>query len=436
MLFDYIALVLRLQELVLTGIIRLTTMRKQLTISISIFIFITIATIVVILYGKGYRFGLDKGRPGFLGTGLLVSTSTPDGAQVFINGHLTTATDNTISLSPGDYDVKIFKEGYIPWEKNIPIQKEVVSKADALLFPNAPKLESITTTGVQNPIIDPSGTRLAYTISSQSAREDGVYVLDMTSRPILALQATATQITDNTTDDFSNAAVTWSPNGQELLATISGELRNPSTYLLNASRFNDNPQDATATLDSVAAQWQKEKEEIDQSRLNSVKPLLKQLITADFNIISWSPDETKIFYQASASATLPFLIEPRLIGTNSTEENRDIKDGSTYIYDMKEDKNYTVDLGPLANNPFLSEKEKETSPSAYLTWFPDDKHLMFVHDKQIEILEYDGSNKTTIYAGPFDPNYVFPWPNGSKVVILTNLGNPTISANLYTIVLK
>ncbi len=133
-------------------------MRKQLLISFAILFLMVIATTIIILYGKGYRFGFDTGTPAISGTGLLVVTSSPDGAQVFVNGHLTTATDNTINLAPGDYDVKIFKDGYFPWQKKIAIKKEVVSKADALLLPTAPKLESITNAGVFNPLLDPTQT--------------------------------------------------------------------------------------------------------------------------------------------------------------------------------------------------------------------------------------------------------------------------------------
>jgi hypothetical protein len=52
------------------------------------------------------------------------------------------------------------------------------------------------------------------------------------------------------------------------------------------------------------------------------------------------------------------------------------------------------------------------------------------------MLEMDGTNDTTIYAGPFIGSSVFPWPNGEKLVILTDLNNPTILPNLYTISLK
>src|SRR5260221_7337856 len=168
-------------------------MKKQLTISVLIIGFLVAVTALVIFLGSGYR--IDFGGNGAIlsGTGLLVTTSSPNGAQVIINGHLTTATDNTINLAPGEYDVKIFKEGYFAWEKKITIKKEVVSKADALLFPSAPKLENITNVGVLDPTLDPSRTKIAYLVASQSAAKNGIYVLDMTSRPILTLQSASSQ---------------------------------------------------------------------------------------------------------------------------------------------------------------------------------------------------------------------------------------------------
>ncbi|MBI2074671.1 MAG: PEGA domain-containing protein [Candidatus Levybacteria bacterium] len=411
-------------------------MKKQFLISFAIFLFILTGTAIVVLYGRGYRFGLDNGKLDFAGTGMLVSTSDPDGAQVFINGHLTTATNNTINLSPGEYNVRIFKDGYFPWEKKIKIKKEVVSKAEALLFPTAPKLENITSVGVGNPALDPSQTRLAYTVSSQTARKNGVYVLDMTGRPVLTLQSSSTQIVDDTVDQFSTALLSWSPDGKEILATISSSLKSPTTYALSASTFNNSPRDVTATLDTTESLWHKEKIEKEEVRQASLKSDLRKIISEDFKIISWSPDETKILYIASRSATLPFVITPRHLGVDTTPEERSIKANSLYVYDIKEDKNFSIEnLSPQPTNSDLTDEENKAEQLP-LTWFPDSQHLIYVHDKKIDVMEYDGTNSTTLYAGPFVDNYVFPWPNGSKMVILTSLGNADISPNLYTIEIK
>ncbi len=399
-------------------------MKKQIGISFGILLAIILATAGIIFYGKGYRLNLTQGSAGIAGTGLLVATSSPDGAQVFVNGHLTTATDNTINLNPGEYDVKIFKEGYLPWQKHIVIKKEVVSKADALLIPNAPKLESITNIGVQNPVIDPTGTKIAYLVASQSAVKNGIYVLDMTLRPILTLQSSSSQIATDTINTFSQSALKWSPDSKQIIASINNSFR--TEYLLNSSTLNTTPQDVTETLATVNSAWTKLKDEKQKAQMDSLKKPLRKIVLENFNILEWSDDETKILYVASKSATLPQVIIPALIGTDSTPEVRDIEKDGVYVYDIKEDRNYKILDGLTAN----IENQRE------IMFSPDSKHLIYVHDGKIDIMEYDKANQTTIYAGPFEGNFVFPWPDATRIVILTNLGNPLISPNLYTISLK
>lgn len=376
----------------------------------------------MVLFAKGYRFGLDTGKIELSGTGLLVAKSVPDGAQVFLNDHLTTATDNTINLAPKTYRVKIFKDGYFPWEKDITISAEVVSRADALLFPKAPKLESITDIGVRNPVIDPSLTRIAFTAASQSAaRKNGIYIFDMSSRPILTLQSSTTQIADDTIDHFSNADLSWSPDGKQLIATISGGLSSPVTYLLETSGFNSNPRNVTEVLDSVDATWNLQKTAKEKAQIDSLAKPLRTIVRNDFKILEWSPDDSKILYIASTSAEIPIIIKPRLIGTNSTKEQRLIEEGKIYVYDAKEDRNFALDEADFVET---------------FSWLSDSSHIIFVKDKQIVSMEYDGLNKTVIYAGPFIDSYVFPWPDLSRIVVLTNLGNSSTLPNLYTISLK
>lgn len=399
---------------------------KKIIIPGLIVLFLLLGTAVVILLGRGYTFNLNGNGPILSGTGLLVATSAPDGAQVLINGHLTTATDNTINLVPGDYDVKIFKEGYFLWEKKITIKKEVVSKADALLFPTAPQLASITNVGILNPAIDPSQTKLAYAVASQSAVTNGIYVLDMSMRPILTLQNASTQIVDDTANTFSLSTFVWSPDSAQILATLNDA--SSTKYLLGANGMNQSPQDVTETLASVNATWQKTKSDKDKAMIDSLPKNLRSFVINNVNILQWSADETKILYEASQSASIPLIINPPLIGTDSTPQVRDIRKGEIYVYDIKEDRNYLI----LSSLPSI-EVQTGTLP---LMWYPDSKHLVYVHDGKIDMMEYDAGNQTTVYAGPFVDDYVFPWPDATKLVILTNLGNPNIAPNLYTLGLK
>lgn len=399
-------------------------MKRQIIISFFIVLFLGLGTLIAVFYGKGYRFDFSDTRSILKGTGLLVATSTPDGAQVLIDDHLTTATNNTINLAPGQYKVRIFKDGYFPWEKTITVQEEVVSKAEALLFPTTPKLESITETGVINPVIDPSLTKIAYTVASQSARTNGVYVLDMGNRSLLSLTSAATQIADNTVVDFTNSALSWSPDGKQLLASVSATTSNhKATYLLDATQFNQNPQDVTETLSAVNSSWNKIASDKQTAQSNTLKPTLKAFATVFMSNMQWSPDETKFIYTASQSGELVQIITPKIIGADSYQEDRNLVKGNVYLYDTKEDKNFLI-------------AKADTAPNEKIMWFPDSKHLIVVHDHRVDIREYDGANNTTIYAGPFVDNDGFPWPTGDNIVVLTNLGNSSILPNLYTISLK
>lgn len=104
--------------------------------------FVTIAFIgtgafIAIKFANGYR----PTKNGIIeGTGLLAANSFPSGAQVYINGKLTTATDDTKNLNPGNYTVEIQKDGYITWKKDLIIEKELVTQTNAVLFPSVVSL--------------------------------------------------------------------------------------------------------------------------------------------------------------------------------------------------------------------------------------------------------------------------------------------------------
>lgn len=406
-------------------------LRKQVFVSFLIIFFLVLATVTVVLYGSGYRFGFEQGQPLVEGTGILVASSTPEGASVLVNDKLITATDNTLNLRPGEYKVKIALDGYFPWEKTVRIQEKVVTAIDALLLPVAPKLESITSTGVEGPVLNPTRAKIAYKVSSPTPEKSGIYVYDMAANPVLVLSTTAKQIVTDETVNFSQSDISWSPDGSEVIATVSGSF-GPVTYLLDAGRLNTEPESIESQIDTIQREWDTLKEEKEKARTNSQKKAVRQIISDNFDIIAYSPDDSKILYSASKSGELPIVIKPRLIGvTNTLTENRNLEEGKIYVYDIKEDVN--LKLFDEIEDLCATDDPKCHQP---ISWFPDSKHLIFIEKNKIDILEYDGANRTTVYAGPFFNNYAFPWPNGSKIVILTSLNNPSISPNLYTIGLE
>ena len=114
------------------------------------------------------------------------------------------------------------------------------------------------------------------------------------------------------------------------------------------------------------------------------------------------------------------MIDPPLIGANATEEMRKIEKNRFYIYDIKEDRNYNIT------------DEIKILP----VWYPDSKHVLTVAENRINILDFDGTNKRTVYSGPFLNDLVFPWSPGEKIVILTNFNSERPLPDLYELDLR
>jgi hypothetical protein len=128
---------------------------------------------------------------------------------------------------------------------------------------------------------------------------------------------------------------------------------------------------------------------------------------------------------------MPIFLKPRRIGNNPLYEQRVLDKNSIYVYNRTEDTNTRI----IEKAPDFCTITASACTTP-INWFPDSAHLIYVHNKKIDIVEDDGSNMTTVYAGPFVGNYVLPWPDGSKLVILTNLGNLAVPPTLYTVGLR
>lgn len=402
-------------------------MRKVFFSSVGLILLLIVVTSAAVLFASGYRLSRENGKTFVEGTGVMVFTSNPDGARVYVNDHLSTATDNTINLQPGEYVVRIEKDGYFHWNKKMTVKQGEVSQANALLFPNTPKLDPLTTTGAANATVDSTNTLIAYSVSGAQPRKNGIYLMNMSSRAILPIGGLATQLTDNTVADFSQASLTFSPDGDQLLASVSGEL-GTAYYLLTTNSFNETPQDVTNTLLQVQAEWEQAKITETTRQIRTLPRSLQPVFTRNFTDVKFSPENDKILYTASGSATIGLVKNPPLKGVNSTPQIRDIKDKNMYVYDIKEDRNYLLWE--------VTSPESTLSAKPEFIWHPSARHLLYVDAGKINVMEFDGQNKTTLYAGPFSEEFMTVWPDGSNIAILTNLNIPGSPYNLYKIGLK
>lgn len=391
---------------------------KRFLITVATVVIIAIVAIAAIYLSKGYTFSTSEKK--LKGTGIITVTSLPDGASVYIDGHLTTATNATLSqLSPKTYNVKLVKEGFIAWEKNIEVKEGLVSEVKATLFPALPTIYPLTFNGAINPILSPDNQKLAFAVpivSDQRTRQKGgIWVWTMSNQPLsLNRSAEPHQIVASSSElDFSKATFKWSPDSKQLLITMqqagtTGEagLRN---YLVNFDSFTSlgDLKDITPLVANTLKTWEDDQKTKDDARLALISNSKIRQIASDSASLIWSPDETKIITGGVKPQITPAkVVSPVIL--------KGFK-----VYDLLTNKDYDL---PEAK--------------AYY-WLPDSRHVILVLADKISICEYDATNVSDIFAGTFEGTDVFPWLDASRLVVLTSFNTPTASIpNLFGINLK
>ncbi|MDP2874306.1 MAG: PEGA domain-containing protein [bacterium] len=366
------------------------------------------ATAVVILFAKGYRLNLPTQE--IKKTGMLSVKSYPDGAKIILNGKLTSVTNNAItSLSPGSYQVKITKEGFASWEKEVQVFEELVTEIDALLISLTPKLEPLTNTGIRNPALSSDGTKIAY--CDRNSSHPGVYVINLAaSGPPISLFRTSSQLTvaDTKSTAYSLAEkLSWSPDDSEILIKM-----NNRGFFLVSSPGNPSRKDLPLSEETgVQQEWEEERLakrlsflEIATRKLEIPEEILR---ISTNSATLWSFNQRKFLYRKEREGMVEF-----------------------HSYNLED----PLPIGEVRDSKTLTLKADQIEKVA-IFWHSDNQHVVLVENSVISLLEVDGSNQTEVFAGNLNPKFVFTAPGGDKLVILTSF-NPKNDPNLYTVSLR
>lgn len=385
--------------------------------------------VVIIAYARGYRVDIQKGT--VTSTGIIAISSTPQTAQVYVNGILRGVTDLHLTLPYGKYSIEVKKEGYTSWKREVILKGELVVTADATLFPLNASLTPLTTIGISKVIsIDKTDKALLF-VENGDSEKDGIYVFDQTKRtfslfPPLKLLASKKLFPDDIS--LKDVSVLFSPDFKQGIVIFErGE--DLTSYLLSLEDENTQLFEITSSQASLEKVWN-EARLLETARLLEIFPKNFAKIASDsFHIISLSPDKSKILYEAKQEIDLPIVIKPRLVAANQTKELRSLVPEHLYIYDREEDKNFAVSL------PEDSEKRRKEGESV-IVWYPSSRHVVIHEGDKISIIEYDGMSRQIIYSGPHEGSF-FDVTSDGKLLILANL-NPQFNKtpDIYAVGIK
>jgi len=385
---------------------------------------LTLTTFVVVFvfaslfgrYAKGYKFDFKSFE--FVPNGILVVKAEPSSSQIYVNGVLKGVADDNIKLSPGTYDVSIQKEGFISWNKRLTIEKEVVTEANVELFKSASSLSAVTFSGVISPTTSDDHTKISFVVPTTKENgqdKSGLWVMETASLP-LGFSRDPRRVTDG---NLQTATWEWSPDGREILLTTT-----LGTFLLDSGEYTpqSNRVNIASTKDIVLKEWDEKRKKKLSAKVKPLSEELHDLFLNKVSAIEFSPDEDKILYTASGSATLANdLLEFVFPGSSTQKQEREIKLGSTYIYDIKEDRNFLLDT---------NDSEKSIS------WFATSNHVLIAENGNIFIADFDGTNRQSVYSGAYTSPFAFPTLKSDRILILTDLGADAPFPNLYSLSVK
>lgn len=374
-------------------------------------IFAVIAAAVgIFLYAQGYNFNrqtktLEK-------TGMIVVKSYPDGARIYLKGKLAQASNATLTgLKGGLYDLKIEKDGFAPFQKEVPVKEELATTIEALLVPLNPELKPLTGSGIGSPILTSSRDKILFTTAYQD--RPGIWSLNLNGNIFSLIRGNLENfIPDLPKTQFSLAEKIFiSPNDEQLVVQQNAK----GFFNIDLTTTKPAPQ-ATASATGIFEKWQTISLK-DKTRLSTkykVTPGFIKVATDSATV--WSPDERRFLYSQSIDKSLEYHVYD-----------------TTDPLGVGEKQNYTV---------LRIEKTAHTRVS----WYSDSKHLILTtceeENKQqiclsgnLRIVRLDGTNNVQIYSGALSSVDAFPTPDGTKILILTSF-NQIAKPNLYAIILR
>jgi WD40 repeat protein len=400
---------------------------RKILLIISITTFLVLAP-TVIFYAMGYRSKLlNTSNPA---VGVLLVETIPRRAQISINDDIKSNTPKAITnMTPGEILLSLKKEGYVTWQKNIPIiPTSVTNVTNVRLFPANPvknmisrnieafslspnrQLIALMTNSQSLQVIDDEGTVILPAIKINSDIKqalwspDSNYILLMSDSNISLIDIVNEKIKPTKLPAFSTLKqIVWDPRIPGRLLFLN------NTNQLQAYQINDHTTDLLAkniTTFSTSSRniyttspengidiFDLRGKLIDSIKLPGINPIKNLHITPGGNIAIQFEDNSLSFLEDNETL---IAVAENIKSTGWSPDGQllyvQLDDTSLHIYNAMNERLPYIPLQKLHLITRLSRAIRHPQ------WFAGGHHLLYQIDDEIIITEIDTRDHPITYT--------------------------------------
>ena len=354
---------------------------------IFIAIFLVIAPLMM-FYAWGLRYNFDKGR--IEKTGVFYIKSYPKNAGIYLNGKLQKRqTPSQINrLLANNYSVKVEKDGYFTWQKNLPIfPQSTTFVEDITLFKNNLKPTLVLAGNFSKFKVSPDESKLA--LLQNDAGQAKLIHFNLIGNSQKELFTSKTPLALDTWCNGSHKLIVASGKDYLIVNVESG--KTDSLYSLTNNYFSEVQCDFYNDNIFYA---------LSQGKLYEIDLIQKKIkILTEDKILSYLPWKTKILYIANADGkyTLKELnkSEDMLVMPASTHYEF-LPSAQNYIAILDHNENLAYIIDPENNQPY-----KKVIKNIYaLRWY--DKQFVYWNDFELWV-DYPESNQAIFIERASNP---------------------------------
>ncbi|MBI1755416.1 hypothetical protein HYR65_04005 [Candidatus Azambacteria bacterium] len=422
----------------------MTLRRRRMYFFLLVAVFF-IAAPAVILYSQGYT--LDLNNFSLKKTGAIFLSTSPKGVRIFVDNLLAASTSDIIfsqgkllsHMAPKEYDVRIEKEAYSPWDKKLEVKPQLVTEArNIFLVPQRP-LPLTIEKKVSDVIISDSNAMIAY------VKTDGAAIFDVSSPKIIPLAAQpgekvgnvrfgadenylvvesflnnrvrkyllnvasgeTTQISEDNNEQFIK--IRQYPAGEPKIIALSSnrelyfmdtrsqqEKTTIATNISNFELFGDKILYATV---APTVFYEKDLVSGKTEQLNQT-PVVQfdfssKILRSRGGFVAFIDNEQSLFIY-NQEEKIFHLIAKNVLSAIFSDDDKKLmwqNKNEIYIYYLKD-----IVIHPQKAAGEIELITRFSKPVGAIAWFSyDNEHILFAADEKLKLIELDGRDKRNVY---------------------------------------